>query len=111
MKPGKMSGMGGGFNMNNLMKQAQKMQQDVAKKQAEFEEREFTSSSGGGAVSAVVKNKILTELTIKPEVIDPDDAEMLADLVLAAVSEAMRQSEDAFNSEMGALTGGMPGIL
>lgn len=87
------------------------MQQDVAKKQAEFETREFTSSSGGGAVCATVQNKILTSLTIKPEVIDPDDTEMLADLVLAAVAEAMRQSEEAFNGEMGALTGGMPGIL
>ena len=101
----------GGFNMNNLMKQAQKMQQDMAKKQAELEEMEFTASAGGGAVTATIKQKQLTALTIKPEVIDPDDAEMLGDLVTAAVNEAMKQSDDTYTAEMNKLTGGMGGLF
>lgn len=101
----------GGFNMNNLMKQAQKMQQDMTKKQAELEEMEFTASAGGGAVTATIKKKQLTNLVIKPEVIDPEDAEMLCDLVMAAVNEAMKQSDDTYTSEMNKLTGGMGGIF
>ena len=99
----------GGFNMNNLMKQAQKMQQDMAKKQAELEEMEFTASAGGGAVTATIKQ--LTSLIIKPEVIDPEDAEMLCDLVMAAVNEAMKQSDDTYTAEMNKLTGGMGGLF
>lgn len=101
----------GGFNMNNLMKQAQKMQQDMAKKQAELEEMEFTASAGGGAVTATIKQKQLTSLIIKPEVIDPEDAEMLCDLVMAAVNEAMKQSDDTYTAEMNKLTGGMGGLF
>lgn len=101
----------GGFNMNNLMKQAQKMQQDMAKKQAELEEMEFTASAGGGAVTATIKQKQLTSLIIKPEVIDPEDAEMLCDLVMAAVNEAMKQSDDTYTAEMNKLTGGMSGLF
>ena len=102
----------GGFNMNNLMKQAQKMQQDMAKKQAELEEMEFTASAGGGAVTATIKQKQLTSLIIKPEVIDPEDAEMLQDLVISAVNEALRQADDAMNNSMSSLTGGLniPGL-
>lgn len=103
--------MGGNFNMNNLMKQAQKMQQDMAKKQAELEDMEFSASSGGGAVTATMKQKQLTSLVIKPEVIDPEDAEMLCDLVMAAINEAMKQSEETYSTEMNKLTGGMAGIL
>ena len=104
MKPGRMPG---GMNMNALMKQAQKMQADMQKKQAELELREYTATAGGGAVSATVQNKQIKNLTIKPEVVDPDDAEMLADLVMAAVNEALRVADETFNAEMGKVTGGM----
>ena len=104
MKPGRMPG---GMNMNALMKQAQKMQADMQKKQAELETREYTATAGGGAVSATVMNKQIKNLTIKPEVVDPEDAEMLADLVMAAVNEALRVADETFNAEMGKVTGGM----
>ena len=104
MKPGRMPG---GFNMNALMKQAQKMQADMQKKQAELEQREYTATAGGGAVSATVMNKQLKNLTINPEVVDPEDAEMLADLVMAAVNEALRVADETFNAEMAKVTGGM----
>ena len=71
----------------------------------------FTASSGGGAVTATVQHKQLTALEIKPEVIAPEDAEMLCDLVMAAVNEAMKQSDDTYTNEMNKLTGGMAGIL
>jgi len=104
MKPGRMPG---GMNMNALMKQAQKMQADMQKKQAELEQREYTATAGGGAVSATVMNKQLKNLTINPEVVDPEDAEMLADLVMAAVNEALRVADETFNAEMAKVTGGM----
>ena len=110
MKPGKMP-MGGGFNMNALMKQAQKMQQDMAKKQDELNDREFTASAGGGAVTATIKSKALISLVISTEVIDPEDAEMLSDLVMAAVNEAMKQSDETYSNEISKLTGGMPGLM
>ena len=99
--------MPGGMNMNALMKQAQKMQADMQKKQAELEQREYTATAGGGAVSATVMNKQLKNLTINPEVVDPEDAEMLADLVMAAVNEALRVADETFNAEMAKVTGGM----
>lgn len=107
MKPGRIPGGMGGMNMNALMKQAQKMQADMQKKQAELEQREYTATAGGGAVSATVMNKQIKNLTIKPEVVDPEDAEMLADLVMAAVNEALRVADETFNAEMGKVTGGM----
>ena len=107
MKPGRMPGGMGGMNMNALMKQAQKMQADMQKKQAELEVREYTATAGGGAVSATVMNKQIKKLTIKPEVVDPEDAEMLADLVMAAVNEALRVADETFNAEMSKVTGGM----
>lgn len=107
MKPGRIPGGMGGMNMNALMKQAQKMQADMQKKQAELETREYTATAGGGAVSATVMNKQIKNLTIKPEVVDPEDAEMLADLVMAAVNEALRVADETFNAEMGKVTGGM----
>ena len=107
MKPGRMPGGMGGMNMNALMKQAQKMQADMQKKQAELEVREYTATAGGGAVSATVMNKQIKNLTIKPEVVDPEDAEMLADLVMAAVNEALRVADETFNAEMAKVTGGM----
>ena len=100
----------GGFNMNALMKQAQKMQQDMHKLQEELENREFEASAGGGAVKAVVSHKQVKSLTIAPEAVDPDDAEMLADLVMAAVNEALAQCEETTTREMQRLTGGMQGL-
>ncbi len=100
----------GGFNMNALMKQAQKMQQDMQKLQEELESREFQASAGGGAVTAVVCRKQLKSLTISPDVIDPDDVEMLTDLVMAAVNEALTQCEETTAREMQKVTGGMQGL-
>ena len=86
----------GGMNQANVMKQAQKMQQDFLRMQKELEEKEFTAKSGGGMVSATVNgNREVTKIEIKPEAVDPDDVEMLEDLVLAAVNEALRQYEAA----------------
>ena len=107
MKPGRMPGGMGGMNMNALMKQAQKMQADMQKKQAELEVREYTATAGGGAVSATVMNKQIKNLTINPEVGDPEDAEMLADLVMAPINEALRVADETFNAEMAKVTGGM----
>lgn len=107
-------GGGGASNMNGLMKQAQKMQEEMARAQAELEEREFTATSGGGAVTVVVSGKKeLKSLTIEPEVVDPEDIEMLQDLVLSAVNEALRQVEETSNEEMSKITGGMnlPGMF
>ena len=105
--------MGGGMNMN-MIKQAQKMQQNMMKMQEELEEKEYTASAGGGAVSATVsgKNKVLA-LTISPDVVDPEDTEMLQDLILAAINEAMRAAEEATAAEMKKLTGGLsiPGLF
>ena len=100
-------GMGGG-NMQQLARQAQKMQQDMAKMQEELETREFEASSGGGMVSARVNGKKeLIAIAIKPESLDPDDIEMLQDMIIAAVNEALRQADETMEREMGKLTGGM----
>ena len=107
MKPGRMPG---GFNMNAMMKQAQKMQEDMKKLQDELAVREFTASAGGGAVKATVCSKQLKKLEISPEVIDPDDSEMLCDLVMAAVNEAMNQCEEVTAKEMEKITGGVQGL-
>lgn len=102
---------GFGGNMGNLMKQAQKMQKDMEKLQEELQDRTVETSAGGGAVTVVVSGKKeIKELKIKPEVIDPDDAEMLEDLILAAVNEALRKADEMANSEMGKITGGMGGL-
>lgn len=98
------------MNMNAIMKQAQKMQDEMAKLQAELETREFTASAGGGAVKATVCNKLVKNLEISPEVIDPEDSELLADLIMAAVNEAMTQSEETAAAEMQKITGGMSGM-
>lgn len=100
--------------MQSMIKQAQKMQEDMARVQAELDAREYTATAGGGAVTAVVDGKhMLKSLQIKPEVVDPEDVEMLADLVTAAVNEAIRQAADTAEAEMGKVTGGlnMPGLL
>jgi len=98
---------GGGMNMN-MMKQAQKMQQDLLKMQEEMEEKTYSAQAGGGAVTAVVSGKReLTELTIEPDAVDPEDVEMLQDLILAAVNEALRKAETSMNDSMSKLTGGL----
>ena len=101
-------------DMNALMRQAQKMQEDMARLQEELDAREYTAAAGGGAVTAVVDGKhMVKSLAIKPEVVDPEDVEMLADLVMAAVNEAIRQAVDTSEAEMGKVTGGMniPGMF
>ena len=91
-KRGGFPGMGMPGNMNNLMKQAQRMQRQMEESQKELEEKEFTATAGGGAVTVTVCGaKQITNIEINPDVIDPDDAEMLQDLVMAAVNEALRQ--------------------
>jgi DNA-binding YbaB/EbfC family protein len=104
---------GFGGNMGNLMKQAEKMQKDIQKLQGELDERLVEASSGGGAVSVVVNGKKeLKEIKIKPEVIDPDDIEMLQDLIIAAVNEGSRKADELVNSEMRRVTGGgLPGLF
>lgn len=99
--------MGGGMNMN-MIKQAQKMQQDMQKMQAELETKEYTAQAGGGVVSATVSGKHeLRSITIDPEAVDPDDVEMLQDLIVAAVNEAMRTASADAASAMGQITGGL----
>ncbi len=106
-KGGNFGGMGG-MNMNHLMKQAQKMQQQMAEKQEKFGEQTWEMTSGGGAVKVIIAGtKEIQSLKIDPDVVDPDDVEMLEDLVLSAVNEAIRQVEEAYNNEIGKLTGGM----
>lgn len=106
-------GFGGG-NINNLMKQAQKLQKEMAQAQRELEEKEFEASVGGGAVLVKVNGKKeVLSIKIKEEVVDPDDVEMLEDLVLSAVNEALKKAEDETANKMGKLTGGMniPGMF
>jgi len=113
MKPGNFGGMNMA-NMGNLVKQAQKLQQEMAAKQAELQDREYTATSGGGVVTATVKGQSLLSLSIKPEVVDPDDVEMLEDLVVAAINEALKTAADETAAEMKRLTGGMglpPGLV
>ena len=97
-------------NMTNLMKQAQRMQRQK-EGQKELETKEFTASAGGGAVEATVSGKKeLLKVTLSQEVVDPEDVEMLQDLILAAVNEAMRQAEEASAELMGKMTGGLGGL-
>ncbi len=99
--------MGGGMNMN-MMKQAQKMQQDLLKMQQELESRTYTATSGGGMVTAEVTGKHeLKSLTIEPDAVDPEDVEMLQDMVIAAVNEAMRKAEASASESMAKVTGGL----
>ena len=102
------NGMGGMGNMNSMIKQAQKMQAEMEKMQAEMETKEYEAAAGGGVVTAKVngKHEVLA-LTIDPEAVDPDDVEMLQDMVIAAVNEAMRKAESDASSSMSKLTGGM----
>lgn len=101
----------GGMSQANMMKQAQKMQQELARMQAELEESVFTAAAGGGAVKASVNGKHeLTALEIEPDAVDPEDVEMLQDMVIAAVNEALRKVDEASSANMAKLTGmkGLP---
>ncbi|MFZ5943174.1 MAG: YbaB/EbfC family nucleoid-associated protein [Bacillota bacterium] len=107
----------GGPNMNKMMKQVQQMQTKMAKLQEELEQRTVEATAGGGVVRVVAngKNEIV-EIEIKPEVLDPEDADMVQDLVLAACNEALRKAQDMVAGEMGKITGGlklpgMPGMF
>ena len=110
----RLPGSGGAGNMQQMLKQAQKMQQDMAALQEDIEQREFTAVSGGGAVSVTVDGKhTVKEIKIKPEIVDPDDVEMLEDLITVAVNEASANAVKTSEDEMGAITGGlnMPGLF
>lgn len=108
-------GVGGGQqNMQGMIRQAQKMQELMQQKQAELAERVFRATAGGGAVEVVITGKKeLTEIKISPDVVDPDDIEMLQDLVIAAVNEAIRTVEETSETELSKITGGlsMPGMI
>ena len=105
-------GMGMPGNMNNLMKQAQRMQRQMEEGQKELEVKEFSAKSGGGAVEAVVNGKKeLVKLTISEEAVDPEDVEMLQDMIVAAVNEAMKQADEASQELMGKMTGGLGGAV
>ncbi len=98
----------GAGNMQSMMKQAQKMQEDMAAMQADLEQRTYEATAGGGMVSATVDGTHLVKaIEIKPEACDPDDTEMLADLVTAAVNEAIRKATADSEQEMNRITGGM----
>ncbi len=97
----------------NMMQKLQKMQEEMAKTQAAVEEAEFTTSAGGGAVEVTVNGKHEVKgIKMQPEIVDPEDIDMLEDLLLAAINEAMRKADEAMESEMGKLTGGLniPGM-
>ena len=105
---------GGGTpgNMGNLMKQAQKMQRQMEEAQKELEEKEVTAAAGGGAVEVTVSGKKeITKVKLSEEVVDPDDIEMLEDLIMAATNEALRQMEEMAQSSMAKITGGLGGGL
>lgn len=100
--------------LGNIMKQAQMMQQKMAKLQEELAERTIEATAGGGMVTAVANGKQqVVSLKIEKEVVDPEDIEMLQDLVMAAVNEALKQSQDMMQEEMGKITGGfnLPGLM
>ena len=114
-KRGGFPGMGGGMNMNNLMKQAQKMQKQMEENQKLMEESqkvldetEFTATAGGGAVEVTMNGKkVLTKVTLDPDAVDPDDVEMLEDLILVAVNDALKKVDDASAEAMAKFSGGM----
>lgn len=101
-------------NMNKMMKQVQQMQTQMAKLQEELGSKLVDASAGGGMVQATANGKMeVTAIKIKPEAVDPEDVEMLEDLVLAAVNEALRKAQEMVNAEMGKITGGLkiPGLF
>ena len=113
MKAGKKPGGGNAGQMQKQMAQMQAMQRKMAELQEEIDQMETSATSGGGAVTITVNGaRQLTKVEIKPEVVDPDDAEMLEDLILTATNEALRQIEEISSQEMGKVTGGLgiPGL-
>ena len=110
MAKGRFNGAGMPGNMNNMMKQIQKMQKEMTTAQEELEQKVYEATAGGGAVKAVVSGeKRVSALEISPDAVDPDDVEMLQDLILAAINEAMKMADDASANMMSSLTGGMGG--
>ena len=108
MAKGGFRGMPGGMNQAAMMKQAQKMQQEMLRMQEEMENKTYKATAGGGMVTAEVTGKHeLKNLTIDPEAVDPDDVEMLQDMVIAAVNEAMRIADTEASANMSRLTGGL----
>jgi len=102
---------GGGGDMQKQLRQLQAMQAEMEKTQAELEEKEVTTTAGGGAIEVTVNGKReIVKLSIDKDVVDPDDVEMLQDLVIAAVNEALRQIAELEETEMGRVTGGMGGL-
>ncbi len=109
----KRGGFGGGMpgNMNNLMKQAQKMQKQMEEQQKALEEKEFTATAGGGAVEVTMTGKkVITKIKLSEEVVDPDDIEMLEDLIMVAVNDVISKVEEESQSSMSKLTGGFGGM-
>lgn len=107
--PGGMGGFGG-MNINNLMKEAKKMQADMQKTQEELASKEFEASAGGGAINVkVTGEKVIKEIKINKDVVDPDDVEMLEDLILTCVNEALRKVDSAQNQEFGKFN--IPGLM
>ena len=107
--PGGMGGFGG-MNMNNLMKQAKKMQEDMEKSQAELASKDFEATAGGGAISVKVSGeKVIKEIKIQKDVVDPDDVEMLEDLILTCVNEALRKVDSAQADQLGKFN--IPGFM
>lgn len=105
---------GGGMpgNMSQLMKQAQRMQRQMEEAQASMEEQEVTCASGGGAVEVTVSGKKeVTKVKIDPDAVDPDDVEMLEDMIMAATNEALRKIEEMSQSSMAKITGGLGGLM
>lgn len=105
---------GGGMpqNMNNIMKQAQKMQKQMEEAQQNLESMEFTTTAGGGAVEVTITGKKeITKVKIDEEVVDPEDIEMLEDLIMAAVNEAIRTVEENTSQQMSKITGGLGGLF
>ena len=110
-KRGGYPGMGGGMNMNNMMKQVQKMQKQMEDAQKALEEAEFSATAGGGAVEVTMTGKkVLTKVTLDPDAVDPDDVEMLEDLIMVAVNDAMKKVDEASSSSMAKMTGGIGGF-
>jgi nucleoid-associated protein EbfC len=114
MPKGGFPGFGGGANMNNLMKTAQKFQQQMEDMQKDLESKRYEEKAGGGAVTVIVNGKrLLVDIKINPDVVDPDDVEMLQDLIMTACNAALRKAEEDTASQMGKLTGGLniPGMF